>query len=71
MHCWHQRVRVEPAQADDKYGDVIVDTKRSHEIYREWLEEARPAPGPDGLRHPLWFWRPVRPVDDAYIIRDE
>jgi hypothetical protein len=71
MHCWHQRVRVEPAQAGDEYGDVIVDTKRSHEIYREWLEKARPAPGPDGLRRPLWFSRPVRPVDEAYVIRDE
>ena len=71
MHCWHQRVRVEPAQADDKYGDVLVDTKRSHEIYREWLEKARPAPGPDNLRRPRWFSRPVRPVDEAYVIRDE
>jgi len=71
MHCWHQRVRVERAQPDDKYGDVIVDTKRSHEIYREWLEKARPAPGPGGLRRPLWFSRPVRPVDEAYLVRDE
>jgi len=44
MHCWHQRVRVERAQPDYTYGDVIVDTKRSHEIYKEWLEKERPAP---------------------------
>ena len=26
----------------------------------------RPAPGPDGLRRPLWFDRPLRPVPEAY-----
>ena len=44
MHCWHQKVKIEKAQSDDRYGDVIVDTKRSHEIYHEWLKQARPAP---------------------------
>ncbi len=71
MHCWHQKVRVEHAATDDRYGDVIVDTKRSHEVYRKWLEMARPAPGPDGLRRPLWFSRPVRPDSEAYKISDE
>jgi anaerobic selenocysteine-containing dehydrogenase len=70
MHCWHQRVRVERAHADDKYGDVVVDTKASHEVYRKWLEMTRPAPGPGGLRRPPWFSRPVRPDDGAYIIED-
>jgi len=70
MHCWHQRVRVERAQPDDKYGDVIVDTKLSHEIYRESLEKVRPAPGPDGPRRPLWFSRLVRPDDEAYMVKD-
>ncbi|MFQ5743511.1 MAG: hypothetical protein ACE5HV_07970 [Acidobacteriota bacterium] len=50
----------------DRYGDVIVDTARSHALYKEWLARARPAPGPDGLRRPLWFARPVRPADSAY-----
>ena len=31
MHCWHQRVRVTPALADDEYGDVVVDTARARE----------------------------------------
>jgi hypothetical protein len=44
MHCWHQRVRVERAESDDNYGDVVVDTKASHEEYRKWLEMTRPAP---------------------------
>jgi anaerobic selenocysteine-containing dehydrogenase len=69
MHCWHQRVRVERAGEDDRYGDVMVDTKRSHEIYREWLKMTRPAPGPGGLRRPLWFSRPVRPDNESFIIK--
>ncbi|MFY9610015.1 MAG: molybdopterin-dependent oxidoreductase [Blastocatellia bacterium] len=70
MHCWHQRVRVGRAESDDKYGDVVVDTKASHEVYRKWLEMTRPAPGPGGLRRPLWFSRPVRPDGEAYVVKD-
>ena len=29
MHCWLQKVRLEQAHADDRYGDVYVDTGRS------------------------------------------
>ncbi|MHC4428021.1 MAG: molybdopterin dinucleotide binding domain-containing protein, partial [Planctomycetota bacterium] len=68
MHCWHQRVRVERAQAGDSYGDVLVDTNRSMEVYREWLALARPAPGPDGLRRPLWLARAVRPAEECYRV---
>jgi anaerobic selenocysteine-containing dehydrogenase len=71
MHCWHQQVRVEKASDTDQYGDVLVDTKRSHEIYKEWLVKTRPAPGPEGLRRPLWFARAVRPAPETYFIRDE
>ena len=70
MNCWHQKVRIEPARPNDRYGDVIVDTTRSHELYKEWLAQTRPAPGPDNLRRPLWFSRPVRPTDDSYRIKD-
>ena len=28
----------------------------------------RPAPGPNGLRRPLWFKRPVRPSEEMYYI---
>ena len=66
MHCWHQKVRVTNAGPDDRYGDVVVDTAKSHEIYREWLELARPAPGPGGLRRPLWLPRPFKPDASAY-----
>jgi anaerobic selenocysteine-containing dehydrogenase len=66
MHCWHQRVRLEKAGPDDAYGDVVVDTEESHRVYREWMDKTRPAPGPGGLRRPLWFDRPLRPVPAAY-----
>jgi hypothetical protein len=57
----HQRVRLEKAGPDDRYGDIMVDTERSHGAYREWMERTRLVSGPDGLRRPLWFGRPVRP----------
>jgi hypothetical protein len=66
MHCWLQQVTVGPAQADDCYGDVVVDTARSTAVYQEWLAKARPGPGPDGLRRPLWMARPVKPAATAY-----
>ncbi len=68
MHCWHQRVRLEKAGPDDCYGDIMVDTSRAHAVYKEWMAMTRPAPGPGGLRRPLWFDRPLRPVADAYRI---
>jgi hypothetical protein len=67
MHCWLQRVTVAPAQPGDRYGDVAVDTRKSTEVYREWLAKARPGPGPGGLRRPLWFARPVKPLASAYV----
>jgi anaerobic selenocysteine-containing dehydrogenase len=66
MHCWHQRVRLEKAGPDDRYGDIMVDTDASHRLYKDWMAKTRPAPGPDGMRRPMWFERPLRPVPDAY-----
>jgi anaerobic selenocysteine-containing dehydrogenase len=66
MHCWHQRVRLEKAAPDDRYGDIEVDTEKAHEAYKEWMQRTRPAPGPDGTRRPMWFDRPLRPVAAAY-----
>ena len=66
MHCWHQRVRVTPAAGSDEYGDVVVDTAKSREAYLEWLSKTRPAPGPGGLRRPLWYARPLKPAAEMY-----
>jgi anaerobic selenocysteine-containing dehydrogenase len=71
MHCWHQRVTLEKAGPDDAYGDVVVDTAASHQAYKEWMEKTRPAPGPGGLRRPMWFDRPLRPVPSAYRFTPE
>jgi anaerobic selenocysteine-containing dehydrogenase len=68
MHAWHQRVRLSAAQAGDRYGDIVVDTAKSFQVYREWLELTKPGPGPGGLRRPLWLDRPVKPVDAAYRV---
>jgi hypothetical protein len=70
MHTWHQRVRIEKPGPDDKYGDIFVDTNKSHEIYKEWLAMTRPAPGPDGLRRPLWFKRAFTPDISTYYVKD-
>ena len=70
MHCWHQRVRIEKPGPNDSYGDIMVDTNKSMENFREWLKMTRPAPGPDGLRRPLWFKRPIKPAMETYYIRD-
>ena len=66
MHCWHQRVVVSPAESDDRYGDVFVDTARSMEVYRQWKDQTRPAPGPGGLRRPTWLDRPLRPAEEMF-----
>jgi hypothetical protein len=66
QHCWHQKVRVERPAPGDRYGDIFVDTAKSHEVYRRWLEMTRPAPGPGGLRRPPWLLRVYRPAPDAF-----
>jgi anaerobic selenocysteine-containing dehydrogenase len=66
QHCWHQKVRAVRPAADERYGDVFVDTDRAHEVYRRWLAMTRPAPGPGGLRRPLWLPRAFKPDPSAY-----
>jgi anaerobic selenocysteine-containing dehydrogenase len=66
QHCWHQKVRVTKAGPGDRYGDIFVDTNRSFQVYREWLRLARPGPGPDNLRRPLWLPRAFKPDPSAY-----
>jgi hypothetical protein len=63
-HCWHQKVRLAPAEPGDRYGDVHADTALSHAAYRRWLALARPARG--AWRRPNWLLRPFRPDVSAY-----
>ncbi len=68
MHCWHQKVRLEKANPGDKYGDIYVDTNKSFEQYKKWMAMTRPAPGPNGLRRPLWMKRALRPAEETFYI---
>jgi anaerobic selenocysteine-containing dehydrogenase len=70
QHCWHQKVTVTKAGPDDRYGDIVVDTEKSFDVYRQWLALARPAPGPDNLRRPLWLPRAFKPDPAAYRLDD-
>ncbi|MEE9372836.1 MAG: molybdopterin-dependent oxidoreductase [Saprospiraceae bacterium] len=67
-HAWLQRVKIEVPGPNDKYGDISVDTKKAFENYKEWQAMTRPAPGPNGLRRPLWLKRAVRCDDSAYYM---
>ncbi|MES0490027.1 MAG: molybdopterin-dependent oxidoreductase [Leptospirales bacterium] len=69
-HCWHQKVTVEKAQPEDRYADVVVDTEKSMAVYKEWLAKTRPAPGPEGLRRPLWMNRPLKPIKEKFYIKE-
>jgi hypothetical protein len=68
MHCWHQAVRIRRALPGDAYGDVVVDTEKTHRHYLQWLEMTRPAGriSPDGTRRPYWLLRPLKPSHEAY-----
>jgi anaerobic selenocysteine-containing dehydrogenase len=72
MHCWHQAVRVKKAEPQDKYGDIHVDTKLSHAVYKKWLAMTRPADkySPDGLRRPFWMLRPLKPAREYYRLQN-
>ncbi|MCK4176728.1 molybdopterin dinucleotide binding domain-containing protein [Aciditerrimonas ferrireducens] len=67
MHCWHQAVRVRPAEPGDRFGDIAVDTQRARDVYQRWLAMTRPAHtvSPDGTRRPSWLMRPLKPTPEA------
>ncbi|NTV46317.1 MAG: formate dehydrogenase, partial [Chlorobiales bacterium] len=68
-HCWLQKaVSVTKASANDRHGDVYVDTQKSMKVYYEWVALTRSAAknSPDGTRRPYWMKRPLKPVKEAY-----
>ncbi|MDQ6806301.1 MAG: hypothetical protein M3065_15370 [Actinomycetota bacterium] len=69
MHCWHQKVRVRAALPDDRYADIYVDGHRANQVARKWESLTRPAMGE--LRRPIWLFRPVKPVLDAYQLPED
>ena len=70
MHCWHQAVRVRPADPGDRHGDIAADTAKAHAVYQRWLARTRPAGSvsPDGTRRPRWLMRPVKPSAVAFAL---
>jgi anaerobic selenocysteine-containing dehydrogenase len=72
MHCWHQKaMNVSKAGPADRNGDIRVDTNKSMAVYRQWLALTKPAPGPNGLRRPLWLKRPLKPHLSLYYLAEE
>jgi anaerobic selenocysteine-containing dehydrogenase len=73
MHCWHQAVRVRRAEPTDSYGDIFVDVKKSHDVYKKWLEKTKPAReySPDRTRRPYWLLRPLKPSKEVYRLPDK
>ncbi|MDA8312175.1 MAG: molybdopterin-dependent oxidoreductase [Actinomycetota bacterium] len=69
MHCWLQKITLEPCEPGDRYGDVYADRRRSRDVYREWLAITRPGPGPRGERRPEFLMRPVKPKRKAFDSR--
>ena len=73
-HCWLQKaVNVRKAGPGENHGDVWVDTRRSMQVYREWVAMTRSAVdvSPDGTRRPPWLKRPLKPVAQAYQLPDK
>ena len=72
QHCWHQAVRIRMAEPSDAYGDVFVDSDKSHAVYHAWLAKARGAAdhSPDGTRRPYWLLRPLKPPKDVFRLPD-
>lgn len=68
MHCWLQKIRLEPAHPEDRYGDVYVDTRRSAVVYRQWLSRTRATLGPGGQRRPEFMMRPLAPTRRGYRV---
>ena len=73
-HCWLQKaVSVRKAKANERYGDVQVDTNRSMDLYRRWYDLTRSAVdhSPDGTRRPYWIKRPLKPVREAFLLPEK
>ena len=70
MHCWHQKVILEPAQKGDKIGDIYVNYENNFKIYQGWRDQlTRPLNENDKLRRPQHIKRPWVPLSDkAYAV---
>ncbi len=68
-HCWLQKVKLSRPSADEKYGDVEVDTEKSFEYYKRWNQMAKQREThPRGERRPLWMKRPLSPRKEHWFV---
>ncbi len=70
MHCWHQKVILEPAQPGDAIGDIHVNYENNFKVYQAWRDElTRPLNSSDTLRRPMHIKRPWVPLSEkAYAV---
>ncbi|MEA3373272.1 MAG: molybdopterin-dependent oxidoreductase [Campylobacterota bacterium] len=70
MHCWHQKVVLEPAQAGDKIGDIHVNYDNNFKVFQAWRDElTRGLDSDSGLRRPAHIKRPWVPLSEkAYTV---
>ena len=66
-HCWLQKVRLSRPGPGEEYGQIVVDTNRSFEVFKKWNQWAKDqARHPGGMRRPTWMNRPLAPVASAW-----
>ncbi len=70
MHCWHQKVILEPAQEGDKIGDIQVNYDNNFKVYQAWRDElTRGLDGDSEFRRPPHIKRPWVPLSEkAYLV---
>ncbi|DAB31167.1 MAG TPA: twin-arginine translocation pathway signal protein [Sulfurimonas sp. UBA12504] len=70
MHCWHQKVILEPAQAGDKIGDIFVNYDNNFKVYQGWRDQlTRGLDANSTIRRPKHIKRPWVPLSDkAYAV---
>ena len=70
MHCWHQKVILEPAQPGDSIGDIHVNYENNFKVYQAWRDElTRPLNSTNKWRRPQHIKRPwVALSEQAYAV---
>jgi len=71
MHCWHQKVVLEPAQKGDKIGDIHVNYENNFKIYQAWRDDLTRGLDENSVkRRPQHIKRPWVPLSDkAYAVK--
>lgn len=63
MHCWHQKVLLEPAKEGDKIGDIHVNYENNFKTYQAWRDKlTRGLDSNNKLRRPMHIKRPWVPL---------